>query len=387
MLKYKAALVRLIKYNFKIILLLSILICKLNLYAQELLPNGNFEDATGIPQKWGESDLLQHWSSFSNGKWSPVTYFDDKGYMPSWKEGGKESPYSGHGFIGLGIAFKDVERIGNQFVETELISPLEKDSIYIISAYVSLADKVEYALNYIPASLSDKHQLKNDGNPTLTFNLIKLKSDEEYLENKTGWVKISAIYKARGGEHFFVIGGIEGNKKLEPGFKIKKVPFQLSFQYLFLRKLTYYFIDYVSIHKQYASKIAYRPIISSMDLVHPKEIKERNKIVLNDLTFEVNSYILRDSVNEQLNNLFSELLNCKTCHIKITGYTDNIGTEKSNIKLSIMRAKTIYEYLHAKGIFYERMEYEGLGESNPIANNNLSEGRLKNRRVEIQIIE
>jgi outer membrane protein OmpA-like peptidoglycan-associated protein len=378
------------KYTIKLLLLLSCYFSFNKIYSQNLLSNGDFEIRTGNPTTWGQAYLLQSWTGIANGKWSPVTYFyeyDDVGYIPTWKEGGKQSPFSGHGFVGLGIAFKKVKETGSQYLETKLLKPLEKDSIYTITAFVSLADRVRYAIDYIPVALSDKKMLRNDGTPLYIPNLIKLRADISYLDNTTDWMKVSAKYKAVGGEYFFIIGGIEGNKKIDSGFKTKLMPFQPSFQYLFLRKLTYYFIDSISIRQQFNSKIEYKQSLTSTDSIQSKKVNKKRKIVLDDIAFEINSYKLKDTVNRQLNNLVSELSDCKACRVKITGYTDNIGTEKSNIKLSIMRAKTINEYLHAKGISYEAMEYEGLGESNPIANNDLSEGRLKNRRVEIQIIE
>ena len=350
-----------------------------------LLPNGNFELRTGNPITWGQSNLLKYWKGIANGKWSPITYFyefEDRGYIPTWKEGGRQIPYSGNGFIGLGIAFKNVEEVGSQYFETELLTPLEKDSTYIISAFVSLADRLKYALDYIPVALSDRTMLSNNGTPIYSSNLIKLKTDQPYLNNTTEWIKISAKYKARGGELFFLIGGIEGNKKLGTEFKLKKMPFHFSFHYILLNKLTYYFIDNISIQKQHSLiELPQDTIIPNANLLK----NTKDKIILSDITFEVNSYVLKDTINEQLNRLVLELLNCSDCDIKITGYTDNTGPPEKNIKLSMMRAKTVYEYLNNKGIPHERMYYEGLGENYPIENNNLPNGRSKNRRVEIQI--
>lgn len=360
---------------------------KLTLYPQELLPNGNFEVNTGIPTSWGQSYLLKYWNQVSNGKWSPLTYFYDfenKGYIPTWREGGRQLPYSGYGFAGLGIAFKDVEKIGSQYLETELLYPLEKDTLYIISAFVSLIDRAQYALDYIPVALSETHLLRANGKPIYTSNLVRLQADVPYLENKIEWTKVSVKYRAKGGERFFIIGGIEGNRKLGTAFKIKRMPFEFSFQYLLLNKLTYYFIDNISIHKLYPSVVVPKDaIISDLNTVRSR----KDKIILSDITFEVNSFVFKDTVNEQLDNLVFDFLNCSNCSLKIIGYTDNTGLSNANLKLSMSRAKSVYEYLNNKGIPYEKMDYVGLGENNPIADNNMVEGRSKNRRVEIQIID
>ncbi len=198
-------------------------------------------------------------------------------------------------------------------------------------------------------------------------------------------MKISTTYKAKGGECYFIIGGIEGNKKIDSGFKTKVMPFQPSFQYLILRKLTYYFIDNISIQKQtaYIPKLTNFPVLDSI----PSQVKKEDRIIINDVAFAFNSYHLKDTLNLQQDTLVSLLIKHPKYKIKILGYTDDLGTEKFNNELSTMRAKTIYNYLNKRGISYERMEYIGLGKSNPLYKNNSEEERAKNRRVEIFIVE
>ncbi len=72
-------------------------------------------------------------------------------------------------------------------------------------------------------------------------------------------------------------------------------------------------------------------------------------------------------------------------NISIIGYTDNIGTEEYNLKLSENSAKNVANYFISKGINENRINYYDLGESNPIADNRTEIGRIKNRRVEIII--
>lgn len=357
-------------------------------YSQNLIPNGDFEINTTNPSSWGQAYLLESWIGVVNGKWSPVTYFydyEDIGYVPTWKEGGKQSPFSGHGFIGFGIALKKVQETGSQYLETKLFMPLEKDSIYIITAYVSLADRVRYAIDYIPVALSDKSMLPNKKIPIYISNLIKLKSDMQYLDNTTNWMKVSTTYKAKGGEYYFMIGGVEGSKKNDSEFKTKIMPFQPSFQYFLLRKLTYYFIDKVSIQKLTVPtpKLTNLSVLDSI----PLQVKKEDQIIINDVAFAFNSYHLKDTLNQQLDTLASILIKHNEYKIQILGYTDDLGTKKFNNELSTMRAKTIYNYLNRKGVSYERMEYKGLGECNPFDKNNSEEGRAKNRRVEILIIK
>jgi outer membrane protein OmpA-like peptidoglycan-associated protein len=67
----------------------------------------------------------------------------------------------------------------------------------------------------------------------------------------------------------------------------------------------------------------------------------------------------------------------------IEGYTDNVGSEKSNIGLSQRRAEAVREFLITNGIDGERIEARGYGEAAPVAPNDTEAGRQQNRRVEV----
>ena len=71
----------------------------------------------------------------------------------------------------------------------------------------------------------------------------------------------------------------------------------------------------------------------------------------------------------------------------ITGHTVDIGSEESQLELSVKRAQVIAEMLTAKGISGDRLIFMGKGGSEPVASNETEEGRSLNRRVEIIILE
>ena len=71
-------------------------------------------------------------------------------------------------------------------------------------------------------------------------------------------------------------------------------------------------------------------------------------------------------------------------HLTVAGYTDNTGDAKKNLKLSQDRANTVKAYLVSKGIAADRIGSTGHGADSPIADNVTSEGRAKNRRVEVR---
>lgn len=71
--------------------------------------------------------------------------------------------------------------------------------------------------------------------------------------------------------------------------------------------------------------------------------------------------------------------------LTIIGHTDSIGSETNNLQLSIRRAEAVMEYLRQRGIALTRMNADGHGEAEPIADNKDEAGRTLNRRVEIHV--
>jgi len=71
--------------------------------------------------------------------------------------------------------------------------------------------------------------------------------------------------------------------------------------------------------------------------------------------------------------------------MSVAGYTDYIGSNEYNLKLSVRRANSVRIYLLKKHVPAKSITIIGYGEENPIAPNETPEGRQKNRRVEFQI--
>jgi OOP family OmpA-OmpF porin len=103
--------------------------------------------------------------------------------------------------------------------------------------------------------------------------------------------------------------------------------------------------------------------------------------------FDFDKANLKPEGKEQLKKYYGEVQDAlrSADKIKITGYTDSIGSEKYNEKLSLRRAETVRDYLVSLGADANKMEASGMGKSNPVADNKTKEGRAKNRRVEVQV--
>ncbi len=72
-------------------------------------------------------------------------------------------------------------------------------------------------------------------------------------------------------------------------------------------------------------------------------------------------------------------------NLKIGGYTDNVGDDAANLKLSAARAEATSKALLDRGIATGRLEAEGYGEQHPIASNETEEGRQRNRRIDVRV--
>ena len=68
------------------------------------------------------------------------------------------------------------------------------------------------------------------------------------------------------------------------------------------------------------------------------------------------------------------------------GHTDSVGSDVYNQRLSIARSEAVKRFLVSRGVEANRVYTEGKGEKQPVADNRTSEGRAKNRRVEVEVV-
>lgn len=86
----------------------------------------------------------------------------------------------------------------------------------------------------------------------------------------------------------------------------------------------------------------------------------------------------------QLDELSEILKRYEAANLIIEGHADSQGEDAFNLTLSQKRTESVKTYLMSKGIMESRLTAIGFGESKPIADNNTSLGRAKNRRVELR---
>jgi outer membrane protein OmpA-like peptidoglycan-associated protein len=110
------------------------------------------------------------------------------------------------------------------------------------------------------------------------------------------------------------------------------------------------------------------------------------KVTFRDVTFEVNRTDLNEEFKNELKRLADALNNAyPDVKLVVRGHTDATGPDSYNKALSEKRAIAVKTFLIDQGISDSRITSVGLGEANPVADNESQEGRARNRRVEVVV--
>ena len=134
---------------------------------------------------------------------------------------------------------------------------------------------------------------------------------------------------------------------------------------------------------------------AELDLSEKEELREMKamlqsveniSLVLDNITFEYNSYELTAGSYEELDRLVAYLSDNEQYKVEVSAHTDNSGPDKYNLKLSNLRANSVLQYLQDNSINKERLVSVGYGESQPRYPNDTEENMAKNRRVEFKIL-
>lgn len=324
------------------------------LYSQNMILNGDFERFTKCPKGLSSEEKSKTASFVTNPNQGSFDFIHncDDGKFPRffW---GSQKPQSGEGFGGISVFINTSNQTNElrEYIQLELKDSLAKGNVYHFEMYLSLADNWHIAINNLGVYFGNEIlQLKTDG-------VIPVKPDivsSEFFRNKLGWDKFSGDYIAKGGEKYIVIGNFKKDKDVQ----IKIVDPGIT-----TGNYVYYYIDNVSL----------KPNTNLSE-----------GITLNNINFKTGSAELLTNSNIELNKIVTVLEINKLYKVQIIGHTDNDGNETENIKLSKARAYQVAKYLIEKGISATRISSIGLGSKYPIGDNSFSDGRAKNRRVELK---
>ena len=111
------------------------------------------------------------------------------------------------------------------------------------------------------------------------------------------------------------------------------------------------------------------------------------RLTMQNLNFKPDSAELLPGENERLDQIAQVLKEVPDQMFLVEGHTASVGYEKGEMKLSVERANSVANALIQRGIPREKFICKGSGGTKPIADNSTQEGKAKNRRVEITILE
>lgn len=345
--------------------------------AQNLVPNGSFEDYAACPGSFSENPAAfraNSWRSLSTG--SPD-------YFNSCSEGEADVPYNwagvseafeGNGYAGI-YTWMNLEKDYREYLHCKLTQQLVRDSLYYIEFRYKLSSYSKYAVDRIGVLLSDslKHYPNDrplDIAPTFTFQ------KDSALTPETGSWEVAHIeYRAKGNEQYLTLGNFSDNKAT----RAYHIRFRPESQPM-LASSAYYYIDDVKVIPRFQAQSPQRGMPVFAD-----EEPELNKVyVLSNIQFEFNSYALLPVSFVDLDKVASYLLTHPETSVRLTGHTDDVGDDEYNLRLSAHRARSAAQYLIARGIAAERISTNGFGESKPLRAGTTEADRQLNRRVEIE---
>ncbi|MCW9733969.1 porin OmpA [Avibacterium sp. 20-15] len=142
-------------------------------------------------------------------------------------------------------------------------------------------------------------------------------------------------------------------------------------------RVEYQWVNGVGRLEQDGQRVDYTPSIGSVTaglsyrfgqsapVVAPKVVS-KTFALSSDVTFAFGKSNLRPEAQSTLDGIYGEIAQLKSANVAVAGYTDRIGSEAANLKLSQRRAETVANYLVSKGVSQQAISATGYGEANPV---------------------
>ena len=106
---------------------------------------------------------------------------------------------------------------------------------------------------------------------------------------------------------------------------------------------------------------------------------------MSDVLFDTAKYSLRPLAREKLAKVAGIISGHPGLRLDVEGFTDNVGGDDYNQKLSEQRGESVRDYLTEQGMLGTSVTSKGFGKNQPVASNDTAAGRQKNRRVELVV--
>ena len=364
---------------FSLVFLFSI-----NVSAQNLVPNGNFEKLRNLPVKpnpknsyryeplSGYKPYLSNIDSwFAATKATPdLRVYDKSKYLKCNKiHPDCDKPKSGEISAGI-ISYQKNKSfpVFREYIEVKLKEKLEVGKTVNVEFWVIKEREAKIVSNNIGCYLS-VNRVTAEVNDNLKLK-PQINHDTIINETEPKWVKITGQIEIDKAYEYLLIGNFFSNEDTE----IKDYKNYTGNAYI--PPYAYYLVDDVRLWYEGTSPES---------MPQTTSILTKDTLIENALVeFEYDSAVIKLGSTDNLDRLITSIMNSPAQYkIKIIGHTDNTGTADYNLNLSSRRAKSILEYMLNKGISSKYLSFKGLGETQPVVENTTEENKLKNRRVEI----
>jgi len=312
----------------KIISLFMTLIALIDVQSQNFVKNGNFEQLT--------VDSVSNWETIAG---SPdIINLNNLSKDYHWETNKRFfKGVEGRGFVGYAFDDKDSEVLG-----TNLLSSLENDSVYTISAKILAGHSCLSGFEMMTVGLTTEEIEKSNHPRNYEINVSELTNKTNYIKGGE-WTDLIGKYKSIGDEKYLYLGNFNrANRKYSRGAR------DIILEDEKLNSCTYLIIGEIKIIKGSPSED------DRMDIIQPL-------FTIEDVVFEFGRWDIKTTHYEELNEIV-KLLKTRNDIITITGHTDNIGTVESNKILSTNRANAVKEYFVKHGLNKDKLKVSGKGE-------------------------
>jgi len=367
----------------KITVISIIIIQSIVAYSQNLVENGSFETKNYCPGNFNQQQLntVAGWWQATDGTPDYFNACSEKVGVPN-NVFGVEKAQDGEAYVGLVTYSTGNTRNYREYVQTKLNRALTAGEMVCVEMRVSAADYCYYVTDGIGALLS-KEKVQSGNQTVLSLKASMNNPHLNMLDEASGWMLLSDVYKATGGEQFLTIGNFQKDRDLKVIRRTQDMGAKgnSTWSYMYIDNVQVKSIqrkEECSCENEYLASIAVDP---------PLELSEYNKIKLDAVLFDFDSDILTDTAMIQMEDIFSLLRKNRSMYMEISGFTDVIGPDGYNLDLSKRRAQRVINHLKEKGIAEDRLQLTYFGKQNPVADNESDQGRHQNRRVEFQILE
>lgn len=294
-------------------------------------------------------------------------------------------------YAGLGL-YREKEPY-SEYIQGKLIKPLSKGQKYCIRVSIALPSYSGFSINRLAFHLSTNAIAIDQSNESSFLPQVILSTLT--VDNKR-FVTLCDYFIAEGGEQYISIGRFISQDKLKI-IRRENIP-QSQFG---IEESAYYLLDNVDLHEIKDTMECYckNNIIQNdtVSIIPNKDtpmietdlnkLKPGNSVILKNVNYEFNSYVLLPEADTILKTLLTYLIYNPKIRILISGHTDDIGSEEYNLELSINRATAVYNWLINNGIESDRLKFTGFGKSHPLFKDTDEKIRALNRRVEVKILD